>query len=58
MHYCGVVWTIECNVTQKNIYTRSETSMEKNRIRPITNGKKFAYELCKAKRSIADAEFN
>ena len=39
MHYCGVVWTIECNVTQKNIYTRSETSMEKNRIRPITNGK-------------------
>jgi DNA-directed RNA polymerase subunit beta len=27
------------NTTQPNKYTRSETSMEKNRIRPITNGK-------------------
>ena len=30
--------------------------MEKNRIRPITNGKSITYELFQTKRSIRDAE--
>ena len=32
--------------------------MEKNRIRPITSGKKFSHELFQTKRSIRDAESN
>ena len=30
--------------------------MEKNRIRPVTSGKKHAYELLKTKRGSADAK--